>query len=90
MEVGVITCTHVLSGQPITQVSRDWDGDIQILCSGQHNDPSEGRIMCLPEMLARDPSIEQALSALSIGQAAYRTRAGQPWVVEPIPQDEAA
>jgi hypothetical protein len=30
------------------------------------------------------------IAALTIGQAAYRTSPGQPWVVEPIPQDEAA
>ncbi len=74
------TCTHVLdSGLPILRVSHDADdGAWQFLCGGLHDDPDEGRLVCVGCMVGRDPSLRE-LADLPLGWGADRDAADAPW-----------
>jgi len=76
---GVYSCSHVLDGAPILYVTHDQEGDWQFLCGHTH-EPAEGRLLCLAEVVAGDPSL-QSLAGLRHGHRAEREHASQPWKV---------
>lgn len=82
---GVIVCTHVLAGDPVTHVARDVDDDgFQVVCDGVHNDPGRGRLLAWSAILAREPSLLE-LACMQPGYEAVRTSPGAPWVISPLP-----
>ena len=86
-------CRHVLRQErpePILRVYFELDGDVQVLCWGDHDDPAGGALVHLAHVLARDPSVVDAVRDLQPGQVAWRERPGSPWIVEAIPDDAPA
>jgi hypothetical protein len=80
--LGVITTTSVLAGQPILMVSHDADdGGWQFLC-GSTDDPSHGCIVHLQHILAIDPSVSE-VADLPLGWVAYRHESAAPWIRGP-------
>lgn len=80
--LGVLTTVSVLAGAPILMVSHDADdGGWQFLC-GTTNDPTEGRIVHLEEIVAMDPTVTQ-VADLPMGWVAYRNAVGGEWTREP-------
>lgn len=86
--VATLTTVHVLDGsRPILYVTHDADdGMWQVLC-GTTNDPAEGRLVSLQDMLQREPALAE-LADLPLGWCAWRDSAQSPWVREPVPLDE--
>jgi hypothetical protein len=77
-----ITTVKVLAGAPILLVTHDEDGgDWQFLC-GTTNAPADGRIVCLADMVARDPTLLD-VADLPLGWRADRERVGGEWTREP-------
>jgi hypothetical protein len=62
---------------PILLVCHDADGDWQFLC-GTTNDPADGAIVCLHEVLKRDQTLA-SLGDLPEGWQASRKDTGDPW-----------
>lgn len=80
--LGVLTTAPVLAGAPILMISHDADdGGWQFLC-GSTNDPSEGRIVHLKEIVAMDPTVTQ-VADLPLGWIAFRSMVGGDWIREP-------
>lgn len=80
--LGVITTAKVLAGAPILLISHDEDdGGWQFLC-GTSNDPTEGRIVALKEILRIDPTVQE-VADLTLGWIAYRKAVGGEWTREP-------
>lgn len=80
--LGVITTAPVLAGAPIVMVSHDEDdGGWQFLC-GTTNDPADGRIVHLEEIVAMDPSVAE-VADLPLGWVAFRSAVGGDWTREP-------
>lgn len=80
--LGVITTAPVLAGAPILMVSHDADdGGWQFLC-GTTNDPADGRIVHLAEMVAMDPTVTE-VADLPLGWVAFRAKVGGDWTREP-------
>lgn len=80
--LGVITTAPVLAGAPIMMVSHDVDdGGWQFLC-GTTNDPTDGRIVHLQEILAMDPTVSE-VADLPLGWIAFRSTVGGEWTREP-------
>jgi Domain of unknown function (DUF4262) len=68
----------VEEGRPILSVSHDGeDGAWQFLTGGPCA-LADGRVVCLAEMVRRDPSVAE-LAHLPLGWRAWRTAAGAPW-----------
>ena len=80
--LGVLTTSAVLEGSPILMVSHDEDdGGWQFLC-GSSNDPEDGRIVHLEEIVRRDPTVT-AVADLPLGWIAFRSAVGGEWQREP-------
>jgi hypothetical protein len=80
--LGVITTVRVLAGAPIVMVSHDAnDGGWQFLC-GTTNDPADGRIVHLEEIVAMDPTVAE-VADLPLGWVAFRESVGGEWTREP-------
>lgn len=76
--LGVLTTAAVLEGSPILMVSHDEDdGGWQFLC-GTSNDPEDGRIVHLEEIVGRDPTV-MAVADLPLGWIAFRSAVGGQW-----------
>jgi hypothetical protein len=81
-QLGVLTTAAVLAGAPILMVSHDEDdGGWQFLC-GTSNDPEQGRIVHLAEIVAIDPSVT-AVADLPVGWVAFRSAVTREWIREP-------
>lgn len=79
--LGVITTSRVLAGEPILMVTHDEDdGGWQFLC-GTTNDPTQGRIVHLAALVARDPTLQE-LADLPLGWVAWRRTAADAWTRE--------
>ncbi|MEZ4311223.1 MAG: hypothetical protein R3F14_24545, partial [Polyangiaceae bacterium] len=79
---GVLTTAPVLAGAPILMVSHDEDdGGWQFLC-GTTNDPADGRIVHLADIVAMDPTVE-SVADLPLQWVAYREAVGGEWHREP-------
>jgi hypothetical protein len=80
--LGVLTTAPVLAGAPILMVSHDADdGGWQFLC-GTTNDPADGRIIHLKEIVAMDPTVTE-VADLPLGWIAFRGKVGEAWTREP-------
>lgn len=80
--LGILTTMAVIAGAPILMVSHDADdGGWQFMC-GTTNDPADGRIVHLEEIVAMDPSVTE-VADLPLGWVAFRTAAGGNWTREP-------
>jgi len=76
--VAAITTRPVLEeGHPILLVTRDEDGEWQVLC-GTTNHTEDGRIACLGELYDHDRSIGE-LADLPRGWRAWRESVTRPW-----------
>jgi len=83
LALGVLTTKRVLNGAPILLVSHDADdGGWQFLC-GTTNDPSEGRIVHLSDILALDPTVNE-VADLPEGWVSFRSNVGGVWRREPL------
>lgn len=81
--LGVLTTAAVLAGAPILMVTHDEDdGGWQFLC-GTTNEPADGRIVHLEEIVARDPTVA-AVADLPLGWLAFRSAIGEEWNREPL------
>jgi hypothetical protein len=65
------------SEHPILLVVHDGDGDWQFLC-GTTSNAEDGRVICLDEALAMDPTL-LCLSDLPLGWCAWRESITQDW-----------
>ena len=80
--LGVVTTTSVLAGAPILMVTHDEDdGGWQFLC-GTTNDPDDGRIVHLEEIVVMDPTVT-SVADLPLGWLAFRKSVGSDWHREP-------
>lgn len=80
--LGVVTTTAVLAGAPILMVTHDEDdGGWQFLC-GTTNDPDEGCIVHLEEIVVMDPTVT-SVADLPLGWLAFRNSVGSEWHREP-------
>jgi hypothetical protein len=79
--LGVFVCKHVAARAPILYVSHDADGDWQFLCGEAHGDAEGARLVCLEQMVAADPTLNE-LASLSTGQQATRQAVGAAWQVD--------
>lgn len=76
--LGVLTTAAVLAGAPILLISHDEDdGGWQFLC-GTSNDPADGRIVHLQEIVAMDPTVTD-IADLPLGWVAFRSAIGNAW-----------
>lgn len=81
-KLGVLTTSHVLAGSPILMVSHDADdGGWQFLC-GTTNDPADGKIVHLDEIVAMDSTVRE-VADLPLGWLAFRDAVGGQWKREP-------
>jgi hypothetical protein len=81
--LGVLTTANVLAGAPILLISHDADDHgWQFLC-GTTNDPADGRIVHLHEIVKLDPTVEE-VADLPAGWVAFRQSLGSEWVREPV------
>ena len=71
------TTERVREGSPVLLVSHDKDGDWQFLC-GTTNDPREGALVRLGNMLANDNTLAE-IADLPEGWTARRTGLGAKW-----------
>jgi hypothetical protein len=85
--VGAITVRAVLAGDPILYVSHDADDHGWQFLDGREPDTREGRLTCMSDMLALDPSL-RAVADLPPGWVAWRDRVGEPWSREINPRIE--
>jgi hypothetical protein len=91
-------CSHVAEGErPALYVEHDVPLDDaprmtgwSVSCGAGPHPDSEIKIVNLDRYMDADPALAELRATLPEGSMAYRSAAGQPWVVEPIPQDEAA
>lgn len=74
------TCCHVLDGAPILFVSHDADGDWQFLCGRESHCSSEGRLVGIRDLAARDPSLNE-LAKMCTGHHAERATGASFWTV---------
>lgn len=78
----VITTAPVMAGAPIVMITHDADdGGWQFLC-GTTNEPAQGRIIHLEEIVAMDPSVLEVAN-LPVGWVAFRSAIGGAWTREP-------
>lgn len=84
-DLGVFTCLHVIEeGQPILHVSHDAEGDWQFLCGLDHGGlPVEtGRLVCLEQILKRDPSLAPLVGKLCRNWSASRVARDGDWELQ--------
>lgn len=76
--LAVITTRQVMrDGLPILRVVRHNAGDWQFVCGTTEN-PADGMVMCLGEILRHDPSVAD-IADLPAGSSAWRAAHGSPW-----------
>lgn len=81
--LGVLTTKAVLSGSPILMVTHDSDdGGWQFIC-GTTNNPDDGRIVHLEDIVEMDPTVQE-VADLDLGWIAYRAEVGGAWKREPL------
>jgi hypothetical protein len=91
-----IVCVHIAEeGAAPAYLFRDTpqtetDSGYMLLCSSAHVPAQDLRIVDLDRFIEPDPELCQLRDDLPEGQRAGRIAPGQPWVIEPIPADEAA
>lgn len=74
-------CKHVWNeGAPILYVSHDCDGDWQFLCGGIHSDSHDALLICLGDVVARDPSVND-VAGICTSHVAERDRETSPWSI---------
>ncbi len=79
---GTITVQAILDGDPIVFVSHDADDGGWQFLDGREPRTENGRLICLADMLAKDPSLTQ-LADLPMGWVAWRPSAAAAWRREP-------
>lgn len=80
--LGILTTAAVLAGAPILMVSHDEDdGGWQFMC-GTTNEPADGRIVHLEDIVAMDPTVGD-VADLPLGWVAFRSAVGGDWNREP-------
>jgi hypothetical protein len=89
--VGAVTVRAVLAGDPILFVSHDADDHSWQFLDGREPDTREGRLICMSDALARDPSL-RAVADLPPGWIARRDRVEDRWsrAINPRTDDEDA
>lgn len=91
-----LVCVHVGDGsQPVLNVvhypADEQDAPMFGLTCGLGSHPTDaGRITRLERMIGQDPSLQALCDTLQPGQMAERTSPGLPWVVVPMPAEDAA
>jgi hypothetical protein len=81
--MGVLATVPVLAGAPILMVTHDADdGGWQVLC-GTTNEPSEGRIVHLAEIVEMDATVTE-VADLPLGWVAFRRAIGTAWTRKPL------
>jgi hypothetical protein len=80
----VYSRVHVVDrSMPVLRVTHDEDDESwQFLCGGLHEAASEGRLVCLGCMVARDKGLLE-LADLPLGWCADRETASDPWERSP-------
>ncbi len=78
--LGVFTTVEVLEGKAIRYVFHNEDGDWQFH-SEQDPDQKRARIVCLEELVKKDPSLNE-IYYLNYGESAYRNAFGDTWKIE--------
>jgi hypothetical protein len=76
--VTALVSRHVLQGEPICHVYRDWDDGMWQFLPGLVTEVSDGKIVCLKEVFKHDPSIA-ALADLPPGWMATRIDRESAW-----------
>jgi hypothetical protein len=80
-DLAVYVCAHAgRGGSPVLQVVHDEDGDWQFLCGGDHGDGDEPMLVCLGEIVDRDPSVNE-VAAMCVAHTATRAARGAPWQI---------
>jgi hypothetical protein len=80
----------VREGQPILSVLRDHEEGAWQFLTGGPFDVADGMIVCLSEMVRRDPSVTEVANLLP-GWRAWRSQAGAPWQREAMePEDSTS
>lgn len=78
----VLTTTHVLDERlPVLLVTRDDDGELQMLDGVRTPTVAAGRLVCLHHLLDRDPSLRSISKNLLAGTRAERADADAPWSI---------
>jgi hypothetical protein len=77
----------IREGRPVLLVVHDDEDDWQFLC-GTTNQPEDGQLVSLGNMVQRDPTLRE-LADLSAGWYASRQTAGAEWTRQPMEQEEA-
>ena len=75
---GTLTVQAILDGDPIVFVSHDADDASWQFLDGREPRTENGRIICLADMLAKDPSLE-LLADLPLGWIAWRDTSRSEW-----------
>ena len=82
--VAAITVRAVLEGDPITFVAHDEDDHGWQFLDGRDPDTREGRLICMSDALARDPTLRE-IADLPPGWIAWRSDPSSPWSRRPHP-----
>jgi hypothetical protein len=90
-DLGVLSLRQVFEDdRPILLVSHDEEGDWQFLDGSDAPRVEDGVIVCLAQILERDPTVAE-LSDLPMGWIAWRSAIAQSWTREPNPwRDEGS
>ena len=83
----ILTTKPVIQDQhPVLLVAHDDDGDWQFLC-GTTNEPDDGQLVCLGDILDRDPTLAE-VADLPEGWCAAREAVGAAWTRELMDPEE--
>ncbi|HZS61772.1 MAG TPA: hypothetical protein VFA43_21035 [Gemmatimonadaceae bacterium] len=85
--LAVYSSTLVRDGTPVLLVFHDEDGVWQFLSSEETLSEQSLRVH-IGHLLDRDLTLHE-VAALPLGWKAWRWSVGEPWVREPIPEDQA-
>lgn len=88
-----VVCDHVGSqGAPVCVVAHDAPSDLsgwQLLCHAEHSERNV-RLTDLDRFFAEDPALQALRTTVPEGHMASRSAPGLPWVVVPLPAEDAA
>jgi hypothetical protein len=77
--LGVFTTSEVLDGRPVRYAYHNEDGDWQFH-SEQEPNLSKAKIVCLEELVKKDPTLNE-IYYLNYGESAARTGIGEEWKI---------